>query len=167
MFSQPELMKTEVVKINYYTKLIVTHMKEQINYIDELSARVYLKNAETQLENLMLKGKSLMTHEELAQHITENLSEYLSTEEQNQLLQQNLGCIEDESVKSLMMKIAIDLAALSVTNAIEKVLTEERFVGDNPFEFKKNPLLFMLYKFYDERFGVKLTKDDAGRIGPF
>lgn len=69
-------------------------MKEQTNYINELSMRVHMKNGEKQLEDLLLTGKPLMTHEELVKHITDNLGEYLSIEEQNLLLQQNLGGIE-------------------------------------------------------------------------
>jgi hypothetical protein len=142
-------------------------METPINYTNELSLRVYQKIGEQQLRGLLLEGKALMTSDELIQHITENIGDYLSAEEEQQLYTNNLHQCQDEEIKSLILKVTIEVAASFVELAFEKTLLDEHFVKDNPFEIRKNPLLFMMYRYYDENFGVKLSKDEAGRIGPF
>jgi hypothetical protein len=136
-------------------------METHTNYINELSLRVYQKIGEQQLRGLLSEGNPLMTDNELVIHITDNFDEYLSAEEQEQLYTHNHYHVEDEGIKSLLLKIAIEIAASTVQRSFEKVLSEESFSEDNPFEIKKNPLMFMLYQFYDENFGANLRKDVA------
>jgi hypothetical protein len=132
-------------------------MKPKTKLINELSLRVYQKIGEEQLKGLLIDGKRLMNHDELTQHISDNLNEYLNTEEQKQLLADNLYNINDEKIKSLMLKLAIEMASAYFQTAIEKTLTAEDFVTNNPYSVHLNPQLFMMYKYYDEELGVKLN----------
>jgi len=136
------------------------------NLINELSLRVYNRLGEQQLTGLLMHGKPLLTPDELTQHITENLNDYLSPEEQKQLLADNLYNVDDEYIKSLMMKLAIEIASAYVHTAIEKALTAEDFVGNNPFSVHSNPQMFMMAKYFDEELGVKLNIKDSGLTAP-
>jgi hypothetical protein len=140
-------------------------MKTQINFISELSLRIYQKTGEEQLRGLLLEDKPLMTSDELVQHITENMGEYLNAEEQEQLYIKNLYHVDDEGIKSLLLKLAIEMAATYVQNAFENALSEKDFVGDNPYSALTAPRMFMLYKYYDEETHIKLNPDNLGEIG--
>jgi hypothetical protein len=141
-------------------------MKAQINYINELSLRVYNKVGEQQLQDFLINGNPLMTLEEIAVHIRENLDNYLSIEEQKILVHNNLGgiVVDDEKLTYSVLKFGIYMAALNVNQYIEKALTSTDFVGDNPYSVLTHPRMFMLYKFYDEQFGIKLQPKNLGEL---
>jgi hypothetical protein len=132
-------------------------MKTKTNLINELSLRVYQKIGEEQLKSLLMDGKPLMTHDELTKHISVNLNDFLNTEEQKQLIIDNIYNVDDEKIKSLMIKLAIEMAAGYVQSAIEKALTSEDFVGDNPYSALTVPRMFMMYKYYNEKSEVNLN----------
>ena len=141
-------------------------METQTNYINELSLRVYQGIGEQQLQDFFIDAKPLMNMDELAVHITEKLGNYLSKEEQDQLVSDNLGgiVIDDEELKFSVVKLGIQLAALNVNHSIEKALTSKDFVGDNPYSVLTHPRMFMLYKFYDEQMGIKLNSNSLGNL---
>jgi hypothetical protein len=141
-------------------------METQINYIDELSLRVYQKIGEQQLQDFLINGNPLMNTDELAVHITENIDSYLSKEEKDQMVRDNLGGIvcDSERIKSAVIRVCIQLAALNVNHCIEKSLTSQDFAGDNPYSALTQPRMFMLYKFYDEQFGIKLQPKNLGEL---
>ena len=47
------------------------------NITNQLMSRVYNDIGEKQIENLLLDGKPLMTHEEIAEHIKKHIDDYL------------------------------------------------------------------------------------------
>jgi hypothetical protein len=93
-------------------------------FIDELSQRVHNKLVEEQLICYLVKENPLLENEELVREIKNNLDDYLSPEEQTQLLIKDLGDTDNEEVNDLMIKIAIEIAALEVQIAISKALTK-------------------------------------------
>jgi hypothetical protein len=135
---------------------------KRTNLINELSQRVYQKIAEQQLTGLLMEGKPLMTGEELKQHITDNLDEYLSPEEQRKLLADNLFNTDDENIKSLTMEFAIEMAAAYVQLLIKIALSNKNFIGNNPFSVHSNPQMFTVAKYFDEELGVKIRFWDSG-----
>ncbi|MGD0581489.1 MAG: hypothetical protein ABR974_00935 [Bacteroidales bacterium] len=100
-------------------------MKAQINLIDELSSRVYNKIAEPLFIDFLMNGNPLMEVYMIVNHIEKNLDDYLSTEEQKQLIINNLSAYNDEEKgKSTMIHLAIAIAACDVHTAIEMKLTD-------------------------------------------
>jgi len=65
-----------------------------------------------------------------------------------------------------MMKLAIEMASGFVQNAIIKALSNEDFVGNNPFSVHSNPQMFMMAKYFDEELGVKFRLRDSGLTAP-
>jgi hypothetical protein len=136
------------------------------NLITELSLRVYNKLGEQQLTGLLMEGKPLMTHDELTQHIRNNLNDYLNNVEQKQLIIDNIGIFDNEDIKSSMIKLAIEMAAVYVKQAIENALTDKDFVGNNLYTVQSNPKLFMMHKYFDEELGIKFNIKDSGLTAP-
>jgi hypothetical protein len=100
-------------------------MEIQTNYIKELSLRVYNKIAEPLFIDFLMNGKPLMEVYMIANHIEKNLDDYLSAEEQKQLIIDNLGAYnDDEKGKATMIQLAIAIAACDVHSAIERKLTD-------------------------------------------
>ena len=93
-------------------------------FIDELSQRVRNKLVEKQLISYLFKDEPLLENEELVREIKNNMDDYLSTEEQTRLLIKDLGDIENVELHDLMIKIAIEIAALDVQMGIYKALTK-------------------------------------------
>jgi hypothetical protein len=93
-------------------------------FSDELSQRVHNKLVEEQLICYLVKDEPLMENEELVREIKNNLDDYLSPKEQTQLLIKDLGDTDNEEVNDLMIKIAIEIAALEVQMAIYKALSK-------------------------------------------
>jgi hypothetical protein len=99
-------------------------MNTQTCFIDELSSRVCKKLVEEQLICYLVKDEPLLENEELVREIKNNLDDYLSPEEQTRLLIKDLGDIENEEVHDLMIRLAIEIAALEVQMAIYKALAK-------------------------------------------
>ena len=95
-------------------------------FIDELSQRVRNKLVEKQLISYLVKDEPLLENEELVREIKNNLVDYLSPEEQTQLLLKDFGDIENEEANDLMIRLAVEIAALEVqmaiSNALEKAM---------------------------------------------
>jgi hypothetical protein len=95
-------------------------------FIDELSLRVRNKLVEEQLISYLVKDEPLLENVELVREIKNNLDDYLSPEEQTQLLLKDFGDIENEEFIDLMIRAAIEVAALEVqmaiSNALEKAM---------------------------------------------
>jgi chromosome condensin MukBEF complex kleisin-like MukF subunit len=141
-------------------------METKINYINELSLKVYQKIGEEQLKGLLIDGKPLMEIEEISEHINSNMDDYLCSEEQKQIVVDNIGNVDNEELRTKTLNFAIDLAALYVYTAIQKTLSSTEFIGDNPFSALTNPKAFMIHKYYDEKLGVKLRFRDSGLTAP-
>ncbi len=127
------------------------------NLITELSLRIYNKIGKQQLLNLLIEGLPLITNDELIQHIQDNFDEYLTKEEQDELIIENIYHVENEKVNQLMTRLAIELAACYVLETIEKILSANDFVKDNPYSVLSNPQMFMLHKYFDEEMGIKVN----------
>jgi hypothetical protein len=97
-----------------------------------------------------------MDIDEISDHISNNLNVYLTSEEQQQLILDNIGFIDNDEINSSMLKLSIALAAVNIHTAIEKALTSKDFVGDNPYSALSNPRAFIVYKYFHEQIGVKL-----------
>jgi len=121
-----------------------------------LTQRLYDDIAPKQIENLLFKGKKIMDVEQLTDNIISNINKYLSGQEQDQLVIQNHLDISNDDQRSSFLKLAVSMAAVYVHTAIEQVLLNEKFVGDNPFSPIEHPASFMIWKFWDEEMGVKL-----------
>jgi hypothetical protein len=91
-------------------------------FIDELSQRVRNKLVKNQLISYLVKDEPLLENEELVREIKNNLVDYLSPEEQTQLLLKDFGDIENEEFIDLMIRAAIEVAALEVQMAISNAL---------------------------------------------
>jgi hypothetical protein len=108
-------------------------MKTQVNLIDELSSRVYKKIAEPMFIDFLMNGEPLMERYVIANHIEKNLDDYLSADEQKQLITDNHGeDKDDDKGKAIMIQLAIAIAACDVYTEIEKKITDNDFAGDNP-----------------------------------
>jgi hypothetical protein len=93
-------------------------------FIDELSLRVCKKMVEEQLISYLVKDESLLENEELVREIKNNLDDYLSPEERTKLLIKDLGDIDNEEANGLMVRLAIEIAALDLQMSIYKALTK-------------------------------------------
>jgi hypothetical protein len=100
-------------------------METQKNLIDELSLRVYNKIAEPLFIDFLMNGKPLMEVYMIANHIEKSLDDYLSAEEQKQLIIDSLSAYNDEEKdKAAMIQLAIATAASNVQKTIEMKLTD-------------------------------------------
>lgn len=65
-------------------------MNPKTGFINKLSMGVYQKMGEELLKSRLLNGSPFITHGELTQHISNDFSDYIYTEEQKQLIIDNL-----------------------------------------------------------------------------
>lgn len=98
-----------------------------------------------------------MEVEELTDHINCDINKYLSAQEQSLLVLQNHLDISNDNHRCSILKFAVEMAAVYVRTAVEKVLLNKKFVGDNPFSPIEHPASFMIWKFWYEQMGVKLS----------
>lgn len=132
-------------------------MKDKTNLNEVLTTRAYNHIVYEQLKSILLEGNKLLEIEDIAKLITENIDDYLTTDEQKQLIINAVGRNDIEKLNSGAINITIQLAAINIHSALEKALENKDFVGDNPFSIKKNPKAFMLHKYFNEKLGVKLN----------
>ena len=130
---------------------------ETMTMYSSLTNRVYNTIGEEQLKNLLLEGQSLWPVDEIAECIKNNLTDYLSPLEQQQLIQETFGFSGNSEINSLALSLCIELVAADVHQALRKAVTSKEFIGDNPFSPLAEAKMFMLYKFYNEHLGVKLN----------
>jgi hypothetical protein len=139
-------------------------METKSKFINELTQRVYNKIFEQQLHRTIIDFSTPLETYELANIIYVYLDDYISPEEQDNLISDDFDGIECEDAKSLIIKAGIELAAINLHMALDKALTDKVFVGDNPYSVFDNPRMFMLYKYYDEQMGIKLNSDTLGTL---
>ena len=142
-------------------------MKNNETITNQLMSRVFNDIGEKQIEKLLLDGIPLMTHEQIAEHIKEHLDDYLSVEEQKQLVIEVQGRSISDEIDYLSLKVAIKLNSVYLQEAIEKIIANKSFMGNNQFDPITNPKMFMLSKYFEEVKGVKLNVIDAPEGFPF
>lgn len=139
-------------------------MKTKSKFINELTQRVYDKVYEEQLHRTLIDFLTPLETYELANIIYVYLDDFISPEEQDDLISDDFDRIESEDAKSLIIKAGIELAAINLHMALDKALTDKDFVGENPYSVFENPRMFMLYKYYDEQMDIKLNPDSLGEL---
>jgi hypothetical protein len=105
------------------------------NFIDELSFRVYDNLGEKFLREYQLFGTQLPDENELANYIGLAIDMYVSPDEKKQYLIDNLGEFDDEDVNSLMIRIAVRMAALDVHMKIRNALTTKNLSDKDIFDW--------------------------------
>ena len=133
-------------------------MKENnINMMKELGLRVVNDIFDDQLRKFVFNGKSLITSDELAQHIEENLEKYLNQDEIKLLLMEQVGTAADnEEVYPIAVRVISHLCSFNVIHGIQAALTAPRFIKDNPFDILTNPMHFMIHKYLTEEMRVDI-----------
>jgi hypothetical protein len=139
-------------------------METKSKFINELTQRVYDKIFEEKLNRTLIDFLPPLETCELANIIDVYLDDFISPKEQDDLISDDFDGIECEDAKSLIIRAGIELAAINLHMALDKVLTDKDFVGDNPYSVFENPRMFMLYKYYNEQMGIKLNPDSLGEI---
>lgn len=137
------------------------------NIFNELTRRVVCKIADEQVTSLFIERKPLMNITEIVNYLEENINSYLSMDELEQLVNTHSLFGHIDEPREIIIKIFIVELAVNVISTINIALKDKDFVGDNPFDPLKNPYAFMIYKFYNEKLGVKFNFIDSDIIAPF
>ena len=133
-------------------------MKEN-NISNVLEQKIFDVIFNQQTEGLLLHGKPLMNNEELAEYIANNLNNYLTEEEINELVYNNMGSLFDENTKAMFLKLYCLIAALKIDQAINTSLLKLDGGGNNPYSVFTQPKKFLWHKYMKEQIGVKLNID--------
>ena len=133
-------------------------MKENnINMMKELGLRVMNDIFDDQIRKFMFDGKSLLTSDELAQHIEENLGKYMNPDEIKLLLMEQVGVTGgNDEVSPIAVKVISHLCSFNVIHGIQAALTDPRFIKNNPFDLLTNPMHFMIHKYLTEEMKVDI-----------
>jgi hypothetical protein len=133
-------------------------MKENnINMMKELGLRVMNDIFDDQIRKFMFDGKSLLTSDELAQHIEENLGKYMNPDEIKLLLMEQVGATPDnDEVYPIAVRVISHMCSFNVIHGIQAALTDPRFIKDNPFDIFSNPMHFMIHKYLREEMKVDI-----------
>jgi hypothetical protein len=113
------------------------------SFIDELSKRVYDKIGEKLLRDLQVFGIQLPDEKGLANYIRFDYADYVSPEEHDQYLIDNLGDFNNDDANSLMIDLAIHMAALGVLIKIRKELTNKNLIIENSLSELDDPKEFI------------------------
>lgn len=131
--------------------------KNNTNFNEILTTKAYNHIGNEQLESILLEGNKLLEIKDIAKLITDNLDDYLTADEQKQLIINSVGRDDIEELNSGTIYFAILSAAINIHAALKKALENKDFVGDNPFSIIKNPKAFMICKYLGEKHGVKFN----------
>ena len=123
----------------------------------ELGLRVMNDIFDDQIRKFIFDGKPLVTSDELAQYIEENLGKYMNPDEIKLLLMEQVGVTTDnDEVYPIALRVISHLSSFNVIHGIQAVLTDPRFINNNPFDLLTNPMHFMIHKYLTEEMKVDI-----------
>jgi hypothetical protein len=137
------------------------------NIIEVFKTRALKSIAEDQLEKLLIEGKPIMEEEDMFYYIKRNINNYLSPEEQHELISQSIRITNNTDMNAIIMSIAIRKVAQDVHEALMRTIKSKSFVGNNRFNPITEPKMFMLSKYFEEVHGIKMNVIDASEGFPF
>jgi hypothetical protein len=93
-------------------------------FIDELSTRVYDDISVIIISDFEHFGIPISSESIIVSHIKHNLGRYVTPEEHEQYLIENLGSLKIDDACTLLTKLAIHMAALEVIIRLKKRLLD-------------------------------------------